>query len=237
MTEIIQKIRQELQKNCDEKTKKTAQNFFKESIKFFGVRNATVHNIGKEYFGNLKDKRKKVIFNYCEMMWQSGFMEESFIACDWSYFVRKQYLPDDMNLFEKWVNNYVTNWASCDTLCNHTVGTLVEMYPAKLEELIKWTKSENRWMRRGAAVSLIVPARKGLFLKEIFEIASLLLIDNDDLVLKGYGWMLKAASEAHQPEVFDFVMKHKSVMPRTALRYAIEKMPAELKRMAMVRKG
>jgi 3-methyladenine DNA glycosylase AlkD len=237
MTEIIQKIRLELQKSCDEKTKRTAQNFFKESIKFYGVRNATVHNIGKEYFGNLKDKRKTVIFNYCGEMWQSGFMEESFIACDWSYFVRKQYLPDDMNLFENWVNNYVTNWATCDTLCNHTVGTLVEMYPAKLEELIKWTKSENRWMRRGAAVSLIVPARKGLFLKEIFEIASLLLTDKDDLVLKGYGWMLKAASEAHQPEVFDFVMKHKSVMPRTALRYAIEKMPAELKRMAMVRKG
>jgi len=45
--------------------------------------------------------------------------------------------------------------------------------------------------------------------------------------------MLKAASQAHQPEVFEFVMKNKAVMPRTALRYAIEKMPADLRKMAM----
>jgi 3-methyladenine DNA glycosylase AlkD len=60
-----------------------------------------------------------------------------------------------------------------------------------------------------------------------------LLSDSDDLVQKGYGWMLKAASESHQKEVFDFVIKNRSTMPRTALRYAIEKMPKELKVEAM----
>jgi 3-methyladenine DNA glycosylase AlkD len=53
------------------------------------------------------------------------------------------------------------------------------------------------------------------------------------MVQKGYGWMLKAASQAHQEKVFNYVMKMKSTMPRTALRYAIEKMPAELKIRAM----
>jgi 3-methyladenine DNA glycosylase AlkD len=53
------------------------------------------------------------------------------------------------------------------------------------------------------------------------------------LVQKGYGWMLKAASEARQKEVFDFVIKHKATMPRTALKYAIEKMPADMKAEAM----
>jgi 3-methyladenine DNA glycosylase AlkD len=48
-----------------------------------------------------------------------------------------------------------------------------------------------------------------------------------------YGWMLKAASQAHQQDVFDFVVRNKAVMPRTALRYAIEKMPPELKSAAM----
>jgi 3-methyladenine DNA glycosylase AlkD len=84
-------------------------------------------------------------------------------------------------------------------------------------------------------VSLIVPAKRGMFLPEIFEIADLMLIDGDDMVQKGYGWMLKEASRKHQAEVFDYVMKWKAKMPRTALRYAIEKMPVEMRRRAMER--
>ena len=138
-------------------------------------------------------------------------------------------------VFERWLGAYVDNWASCDTLCNHTVGDLLEMYPEYVTELKRWATSTNRWLKRAAAVSLIIPARHGLFLTEIFEITDILLLDNDDLVQKGYGWMLKAASQAHQKEIFDYVVSKKSVMPRTALRYAIEKMPPELKARAMER--
>ena len=53
----------------------------------------------------------------------------------------------------------------------------------------------------------------------------MLLYDKEDLVQKGYGWMLKATSIHNQKQVFDFVMKHKNTISRTALRYAIEKMP------------
>jgi 3-methyladenine DNA glycosylase AlkD len=59
--------------------------------------------------------------------------------------------------------------------------------------------------------------------------------DTDDLVQKGYGWMLKEASRRHPEEVFRYVMKHREDMPRTALRYAIEKMPGDWKRQAMER--
>jgi 3-methyladenine DNA glycosylase AlkD len=72
-------------------------------------------------------------------------------------------------------------------------------------------------------------------LNNIFEIADTLLLDCDDLVQKGYGWMLKAASEAHCEAVYTYVMSKKKVMPRTALRYAIEKMPREKKAAAMQR--
>jgi 3-methyladenine DNA glycosylase AlkD len=60
-----------------------------------------------------------------------------------------------------------------------------------------------------------------------------MLTDSDDMVQKGYGWMLKAASEKNQKPVFDFVVSNKKRMPRTALRYAIEKMPEELRKKAM----
>ena len=107
------------------------------------------------------------------------------------------------------------------------------MYPKLASRLKEWAASDNRWVKRAAAVTLIIPAHKGLFLKDIFEIADTLLLDTDDLVQKGYGWMLKAASEAHQKAVFDYVISKKAIMPRTSLRYAIEKMPAALKTEAM----
>lgn len=233
MSAITEDIRQALIQNSDEKTKKSGEAFFKEPVRMYGVKSATVGKIAKEHYKKLTDKNKPEVFEQCEKLWKSGYIEESFIACSWSYIVRKEYKPEDLKVFEKWVSKYVNNWASCDTLCNHTVGTLVEMYPVCLQGLTEWAESQNRWMRRAAAVSLIIPARHGKFLKEIFDLADILLTDKDDMVQKGYGWMLKAASEAHQQDVFNYVMKNKLKMPRTSLRYAIEKMPDELRKRAM----
>jgi 3-methyladenine DNA glycosylase AlkD len=233
--EILIKIRQDLTTNSDEKTKKSGERFFKEEVSLYGVRSAIVGNIAKDNFKTVKDLPKASIFELCEQMWQSGLMEESFIACNWSYFLSKKFTPDDFATLEKWVGTYLNNWASCDTLCNHTVGAFIEMYPEYLKELKRWAKSPNRWMKRASAVSLIVPARRGKFLMEIFELADIMLMDGDDMVQKGYGWMLKVASQKHQKEVFEYVMKNKAAMPRTALRYAIEKMPVELKALAMAK--
>jgi len=235
MNTLVNNLRKELKQNSDKKTKDSAKRFFKEEVKTYGVKTAIVSKIGKQFFNELKNRNKKEIFDLCEQLWISGYLEETFIACNWSYYIRKKYEPKDFRIFERWVKNYVTNWASCDTLCNHTVGSFLEMYPGYVRELKKWARSKNRWMRRASAVSLIVPARKGKFLSDILNIAGILLLDKDDLVQKGYGWMLKAASEPREKEIFDYVMKNKATMPRTALRYAIEKMPEDLKTKAMVK--
>ncbi len=235
MEAIIEQVRQELKNNIDEKTLSTSQHFFKEGeqAKVHGVKMTSVGKIAKTLFGEIKNLSKYHIFDLCETLWRSGYLEEAVVACEWSYTLRKQYEPGDFETFERWVENYVDNWASCDTLCNHTIGEFVEMYPEYISRLKEWTTSGNRWTRRAAAVTLIISARKGLFLDDIFQIATSLLYDKDDLVQKGYGWMLKAVSQAHRKEVFDFVIEHKTIMPRTALRYAIEKMPPEMKAEAM----
>ncbi len=221
--------------NADEATKKSGERFFKEAVTLYGIKSAVVIRIGKEHFNILTDKSKRHVFTLCEEFWKSGIMEESFIACNWSHYVRKEYEPSDFEIFERWINSYINNWASCDTFCNHTVGSAIEMFPEKIADLKKWARSQNRWMRRASAVSLIIPAREGMFLEDIFEISDILLLDADDMVQKGYGWMLKSASKPFQKEVFDYVINNKGTMPRTSLRYAIEKMPAELKKAAMTK--
>lgn len=233
MNSLIAEMRKELNDKSDVQGQASSQRFFKENIRCYGIQTNEVSLLSKEYFKGIKDKSKAEIFGLCDELWQSGFIEESFIACNWSYFIHKNYEPQDLLVFEKWISLYVSNWASCDTLCNHTVGDFLFMYPEFVSELKRWALSDNRWMRRAAAVSLIIPARKGMFLQDIFQIADILLLDKEDLVQKGYGWMLKAASQAHQNEVYDYVLRNKSTMPRTALRYAIEKMPPALKEKAM----
>ena len=233
MKNPLSSIRRELKENSDEQTRESGKRFFKEKMKSHGVKTSLVKKIGKKYFTGIKDLEKGEILNLCEKLLQSGYMEESFIACYWTYALRKKYEPSDFDVFETWVSKYVSNWATCDTLCNHTIGVFVETFPEYISSLKKWTLSENRWMRRASAVTLIIPARKGLFLEDIFEIADSLHDDKDDLVQKGYGWLLKSASQAHEKKVFDYVMSKKVTMPRTALRYAIEKMPPELRGRAM----
>ena len=226
-------VREALRENTDEKTRENGRHFFREEIEFYGVKVPVVHRIARKYFAEIKSWPKEDIFFLCEELWKSGYNEEHYIACDWSYWIHRQFEPADFDLFERWVNLYVNNWASCDTLCNHTVGEFVEQFPEYATRLKEWARSENRWVKRAAAVTLIIPARKGLFLQDIFEIADILLADPDDLVQKGYGWMLKAASEAYPQEVFQYVLSKRAVMPRTAFRYAIEKLSPEMRTKAM----
>jgi 3-methyladenine DNA glycosylase AlkD len=84
-------------------------------------------------------------------------------------------------------------------------------------------------------VALIAPVKRGLLLRDVFETAETLLEDRDDLVQKGYGWMLKVTGDHFFEEARRFVMGHKDEMPRTALRYAIEKWPPAWRRKAMKR--
>ena len=234
-TTIIDTVRKRLTESIDAKVLATSAHFFKEGeqAKVYGVRMGEVSGIAKESWQEVKGESKPDIFQLCEQLWQSGFLEEAVVACEWAYRSRGNYEPCDIETFEHWLKSYVDNWGACDTLCNHTIGTFVEMFPEYISRLKEWAKSDNRWMRRGAAVTLIIPARKGLFLDDIVEIATTMMMDRDDMVQKGYGWMLKAASEAHCNEIFDFVTKHRSAMPRTAYRYALEKMPKDMRAEAM----
>jgi 3-methyladenine DNA glycosylase AlkD len=231
--DIISSVRKSLKLAADGKAREAAQRFFKEPIKCYGMKSAIGGRIAKDAFKEVKGLSKSEVFALCEDLLASGWLEEAGIGAQWAYQMRKGFEPADFRVFERWVSKYIDNWAKCDTLCNHTIGAFIEQYPQFIDRLKVWAKSKNRWVRRAAAVTLIVPAKRGMFLPEVFEIADLLLMDGDDMVQKGYGWMLKEASRKHQKEVLEFVVARKDRMPRTALRYAIEKMPQDLRKKAM----
>jgi 3-methyladenine DNA glycosylase AlkD len=233
MSDILSQIRLDLTENADEKTKQSAQRFFKEQAKFYGVKTETVGKIAKKHWLNVKDLHKEAIFKLCEELYRSDYTEEAFVVAFWLPRYIKYLEPADLHIFKCWIEKYINNWAKCDGFCNHTIGDLIQKYPQTISEVKSWTRSVNRWLKRASAVSLIVPAKKGLFLREALEICDSLLNDSDDMVQKGYGWLLKEESRKNQTEVYEYVLKKRDIMPRTALRYAIELMPKELKVEAM----
>ena len=233
MNDILNQIRQDLQASADQQTQKTFQRFFKEQVKYYGVKTPVVGKIAKKYWKKVSSLDKQAIFNLCEDLFRSGYTEEAFIVSSWLPKYIENLNPSDLATFKGWIERYIDNWAKCDSFCNHTVGDLIQRHPEIIGEVKSWAKSDNRWLKRAAAVSLIVPAKRGSFLLDAFEVSDALLADKDDMVQKGYGWLLKEESRRHQKEVYDYVVKNKSVMPRTALRYAIELMPKELRKLAM----
>jgi len=241
MNSIIETVRNVLQAESHESVRASTHRFFKEPnrVKVYGVKSPTAQKIALTHFAEVKHLPKEELFALCEIFWQSGYLEESAIACTWMSRIHTHMKPKDWSVIERWVDSYITNWAACDVFCcgglgkGGTVGTFLEMYPQHLKKLRMWAKSNNLWKRRASAVSLVGAAKKGLFHDDVFAVAEILLQDTEDMVRKGYGWMLKAAGHFDQQSVFQFVMKYKAVMPRVALRYAIEKMPKELKHIAM----
>ena len=129
----------------------------------------------------------------------------------------------------------MNDWSDCDTLCTNVLGEFLLIYPEFAVQMEKWTNSKNKWVRRGAAVSLTLGLRRGRFLKTAFSVADKLLDEEEDLVLKASGWMLKEGSRSFQKEVFDYLMENKEVMPRITLRYAAEKMPEKMRAEIMKR--
>lgn len=230
--ELISEIRKELKNKIEPAYRKNSYRFFKEKVKILGVRTHAVRKIAGAKFTEIKNLPKKEIFALCEEFLKSGVNEEVVVAFEFASRLKKQYTPADFKIFESWFKKYISNWGNCDGFCTRVLGEFLFEFPEFLPKLKLWANSRNRWVRRASAVALIYSLRRKIRLKEIFEIADILLRDKDEMVLKGYGWALKEASNKYPKEVFNFVSSRKRKMPRSALRYAIEKLPKKMKQKA-----
>ncbi len=232
--DLIKNLKTEIKKHNRPTNRINYQQFFKEKLKEpTGLRTSILRDISNAHFKSIDDQSKDNILKICEHLLKDGTRYFRFFAFEWALKVKKDYEKADFKLFESWLKKYVNNWGSCDALCTGAMGHLVLKYPELSEQTQKWAISKNMWLRRAAAVSLIVPVRNKLLLNKVFQTADTLLTDPEDLVQKGYGWMLKVAGDRFPDEVFEYVLRNKAVMPRTALRYAVEKYPPAKRREVM----
>jgi len=234
-TKLISDITRELKRAAETDYQKAQQWFFKEDISLLGVRVGKVRGIGNRFFGQLKGAPKDNILNTAEDLMKIDLQEFRVIGMEWARKQQNHFTTKDFARFERWVKRYVSNWAVSDGVSVWLVGDLLRQYPSLIRNTVAWRRARNRWVRRAAAVSLIPAVRAKQNLRDAFACADELLTDQDDLVQKGYGWLLKEASHEYPKEVFEYVMKNKGDMPRTALRYAIEKLSATRRKQAMAK--
>ncbi|MFP4514799.1 MAG: DNA alkylation repair protein [Parcubacteria group bacterium] len=237
---FISSLKKDLKSLIDLEYKNRAQSFFKEKIFPIGVKSKDLNTLERKYYKNLESLSKKDFFKIINSLLQEQEQEIRSLAFKWLYTRRKDFTKTDFIVFERWLKKYVNNWAHCDSFLTHSLGYLLHSYPELIQKTDSWIKSNNRWLRRSASIILIYTfkyhknkSQFNLFFLRLEKVILEQINDSDDLVQKGYGWSAKEASNIDEELVFKFIYKHKESLPRTALRYAIEKMNLKHKQKAM----
>lgn len=231
--QILAKLRADLRDKADPAHRDGSRHFFKEAINPLGVRSKDLSLIIRSHWPQVKALPPGALLSLCEELWTSGVFEEPVVASKWCARALPALGAGAFATYEDWLARRVDNWGHCDVLCTQCLGGLVALHPELVERTLPWTESPNRWLRRGSAVCIVPPARHGMLLGHVFRICDMLLDDEDDLVRKGFGWLLREASRVWPREVLEFVLQRRSTMPRVALRCAIELLPADWRAQAM----
>jgi len=220
--DVLAHIERRFREYADRSYQAGAERFFKEPVHSSGVRSIDLKKVESEVYAFIKKWPAKDREALCEALWLSGDLERGAMVCHLHRKFHKTFAARDFDLFARWIDRHVNNWAHTDGVASWLLAGAIANDPALIAKLPAWTKSKNRWKRRAAAVALLQEAKKGRHTSEIFEIATLLHQDPDDMVRKGVGWLLKETYPQRPRETAAFV---KSLpFSRVTVRYAAEKM-------------
>ena len=196
---------------------KTAEGEYGEGDRFLGIRVPVIRKQVKKFRGVSLSEIKKLL--------KSSYHEER--LCALLLLVEKYAKGSDKEkevVFNLYLasTDYINNWDLVDTSAPYIVGDFLEHKDKK--PLYKMARSDSLWERRIAIMSTFHLIRTGHF-ETTLDIAEQLLHDEEDLIHKAVGWMLREVGKRDKDEETAFLDKYYQEMPRTMLRYAIEKFP------------
>ncbi|MBN9120259.1 MAG: DNA alkylation repair protein [Planctomycetes bacterium] len=207
---------------------KTGPGQYGEGDTFIGINVPTLRTVSREY--------KTLPLDEVRALLHSPVHEERHLAllilvlqvakCDGDF--RKR-------AYDLYLGNtrFINNWDLVDCSAPQVVGGFLTAEPR--EPLFTLAKSTSLWERRIAIVATQHFIRRGEF-AETLAIGELLLGDEEDLIHKATGWMLREVGKKDPPALEGFLDRHATAMPRTMLRYAIEKFPPEERRAYLERR-
>jgi len=223
-------LRTSLREIADPKIGEHSQRFFKtgkgeygEGDKFLGIRVPVLRKHAKKY--------RDVAFSEIKKLIKSDFHEERLCAL---FLLIEKYLrgskEEKTTIFDFYMNStkYINNWDLVDSSAPYIAGAYLENKDKK--PLYNFAVSRDLWERRIAILSTFHLIRKNSF-DDALKISEILVNDEEDLIHKAVGWMLREIGKRDIASEKKFLKRYYKKMPRTMLRYAIEKFPeAERKR-------
>jgi len=226
-------IRRRLRGFADGAAAAIARRFFKtgpgeygEGDLFLGIKVPVVRRLAREY--------RDVPLGVVEKLLCSGFHEERQLAL---FILTRKFAEADETgrgrIYKLYLGHtrHINNWDLVDASAEHIVGAYLAERSRK--PLYRLARSPDVWERRIAILSTFHFIKKGEF-AETLRIAGMLLEDGHDLIQKAVGWMLREVGKRDQAAEEEFLKKYYAKMPRTMLRYAIERFP-ERKRLAYLK--
>ncbi len=225
MNTLTAEIVAETRRHYDPERAEASKRFFREPIEAWGLPMPTCKEIADRFYPRVKGNLPLAIEVAGELHTQR-VIELPIIGDYMLKRMKGRLTPEHFDTFDSWID-FLTNWATTDTLCTGIIYETVRKDPRLVQRLLVWTGSENRWRRRAAAVSLVPIARRGDLLEDAFRVADRLMEDRDDMVQKGVGWLLKEASKKHPDEVREHLIRWRQRTSALVLRYASEKLPMD----------
>ena len=223
------KIFDTLVARSDEKKKIILPRFFKtgkgqygEGDKFLGVTVPNIREVAKEY--------KNVGFDILKELLRSPWHEMRMCALLILVINSKKNVTKETFDFYLSQTTSINNWDLVDLSAPQIVGQ--HLLDKDRDTLYKLTESELLWDNRIAIVSTLTFIRNN-DLDDTYKLSLQMMNHQHDLMHKSIGWMLREAGKRDEKRLYNFVMEHKSIMPRTMLRYSIEKFTPDIRKELM----
>jgi len=223
---VAAEIRAILKRDGSAEHAKGVQWFFKEEIKSHGWYAADLRRVAKEYRRMvLKEHGIEFLVRVADVLFAGKILEEKGVAVLLLESVTHKLNEEHFVLFESWIDR-VSSWADHDALVHYLIAPMIAAEPQRAGRVFDWAKSKDRWRRRAACVALIQGTRQKMFFPQIVRLSNQLLCDEDDMVQKGLGWLLRETAKRDPERTVPYLMKIRARTSRLVLRTACETLPA-----------
>lgn len=204
--------------------------FFKEQIKSHGWYTAALRRAMRQYRKEItRDHDLDFLVRVADELFSGPVLEERSAAVLLLENLDSKFGDREFRLFEQWLDR-IRSWADHDGLVHSLIAPMVAAKPERAKNIFRWARSADRWHRRAACVALIKGARVRMFFPEIVRLSNFLLKDEDDMVQKGLGWLLRETAKFDAKHTVTYLMEIRAGAPRIVLRTACETLPAATSR-------